>query len=182
MTEDTTEDIVARADAFAEKAHAAVGQKRKYTGEDYIHHPREVAAIVATVPHTPEMLAAALLHDTVEDAGISINTIRALFGPVVAQLVEELTDVSKPTDGNRSIRKGIDLAHSARASINGKTIKLADLISNTKSIVAHDKGFARVYLEEKGRLLEVLKDGNKTLWNKAYAIWKAGVEELAKEE
>ena len=171
-------DIVARADAFAARAHSAINHKRKYTGDDYIVHPREVAAIVATVPHTPEMLAAALLHDTVEDTGVTIETIRAEFGAVVAGLVADLTDVSTPSGGNRAIRKGIDLAHTAGASPSAKTIKLADLLSNTASIVAHDPGFARVYLKEKAAMLEVMTDGDATLLARAKATLAAGLAKL----
>ena len=171
-------DIVARADAFAARAHSAINHKRKYTGDDYIVHPREVAAIVASVPHTPEMLAAALLHDTVEDTGVSIETIRAEFGAVVAGLVADLTDVSTPGGGNRAIRKGIDLAHTASASPSAKTIKLADLLSNTASIVAHDPGFARVYLKEKAAMLEVMTDGDATLLARAKATLAAGLAKL----
>ena len=171
-------DIVARADAFAARAHSAINHKRKYTGDDYIVHPREVAAIVATVPHTPEMLAAALLHDTVEDTGVTIETIRTEFGAVVAGLVADLTDVSTPGGGNRAIRKGIDLAHTAGASPSAKTIKLADLLSNTASIVAHDPGFARVYLKEKAAMLEVMTDGDATLLARAKATLAAGLAKL----
>ena len=171
-------DIVARADAFAARAHSAINHKRKYTGDDYIVHPREVAAIVATVPHTPEMLAAALLHDTVEDTGVTIETIRAEFGAVVAGLVADLTDVSTPGGGNRAIRKGIDLAHTAGASPSAKTIKLADLLSNTASIVAHDPGFARVYLKEKAAMLEVMTDGDATLLARAKAALATSLAKL----
>ena len=171
-------DIVARADAFAAKAHSAINHKRKYTGDDYIVHPREVAAIVATVSHTPEMLAAALLHDTVEDTGVGIETIRAEFGAVVAGLVADLTDVSTPGGGNRAIRKGIDLAHTAGASPSAKTIKLADLLSNTASIVAHDPGFARVYLKEKAAMLEVMTDGDATLLARAKAALATSLAKL----
>ena len=171
-------DLVARADAFADAAHGAIKHKRKYTGDDYIVHPREVAAIVATVPHTPEMLAAALLHDTVEDTGVTIETIRAEFGAVVAGLVADLTDVSTPGGGNRAIRKGIDLAHTASASPQAKTIKLADLLSNTASIVAHDPGFARVYLKEKAAMLEVMTDGDATLLARAKATLAAGLAKI----
>jgi (p)ppGpp synthase/HD superfamily hydrolase len=171
-------DLVARADAFAAAAHGAIKHKRKYTGDDYIVHPREVAAIVATVPHTDEMLAAALLHDTVEDTGVTIETIRAEFGPIVAMYVADLTDVSRPSDGSRVVRKAIDLAHTATACADAKTIKLADLLSNTASIVAHDPGFARVYLKEKAAMLEVMTDGDATLLARAKATLAAGLAKL----
>ena len=117
---------------FATKAHE--GQTRKYTGEPYIVHPLSVMEIVKTVDHTEEMLMAAVLHDTVEDTDVTLQDIDREFGPVVAQLVEELTDVSKPEDGNRAFRKGLDREHSAQASAQGQTIKIADLLDNTKSI------------------------------------------------
>jgi (p)ppGpp synthase/HD superfamily hydrolase len=160
-------ELVRRAYAFAKAAHEAVGQLRKYTSDPYIVHPTEVADIVQTVAHTEVMVAAALLHDTVEDTDASMDEIRRLFGHEVADLVEMLTDVSVPTDGNRAVRKAIDRGHTARASAAGKTIKLADLISNTQSIVANDPGFARVYLGEKASLMDVLREGDPDLWASA---------------
>ena len=146
---------VERARVFATAAHAAVKQVRKYTFEPYILHPTEVASIVATVPHTNEMLAAAWLHDTVEDTGVSIVDIQQEFGNEVASLVGWLTDVSTPEQGNRAARKAIDRGHTACAPAEAQTVKLADLIANSRSILAHDPTFARVYLEEKRMLLEV---------------------------
>ena len=161
---------VERARVFATAAHAAVGQVRKYTFEPYIVHPAEVAGIVATVPHTNEMLAAAYLHDTVEDTGVSIVDIQKEFGNEVASLVGWLTDVSKPEQGNRAVRKAIDREHTAMAPAAAQTVKLADLIANSRSILAHDPAFARVYLEEKRMLLEVLTRGDATLMAQARRI------------
>jgi (p)ppGpp synthase/HD superfamily hydrolase len=164
------EDLETRARVFAERAHAAVEQVRKYTGEPYIVHPAEVAEIVRGVPHTPEMLAAAWLHDAVEDTGVTLDEVKREFGDETAALVEMLTDVSRPEDGNRAARKAIDRAHSASASPAAKTVKLADLISNSGTIVAYGKGFAKVYIVEKAALLEVLRDGDAQLWQRAYEI------------
>jgi guanosine-3',5'-bis(diphosphate) 3'-pyrophosphohydrolase len=162
-------DIVEKARVFATAAHGAVAQLRKYTGEPYIVHPAEVVSIVASVDHTPEMLAAAWLHDTVEDTGVTIETIRAEFGTEVADLVGWLTDVSRPDHGNRAARKAVDRAHSAAAPAAAQTVKLADLISNTKSIMEHDQDFARVYLKEKAMLLEVMTKGDPSLIARAKA-------------
>ena len=155
--------IVEKARVFATAAHAAVAQLRKYTNEPYIVHPAEVVSIVRSVPHTEAMLAAAWLHDTVEDTGVTLETIRAEFGDDVATLVGWLTDVSRPEQGNRATRKAIDRAHSAMAPAEAQTVKLADLISNTRSITAHDEKFAKTYLEEKRLLLEVMNKGDATL-------------------
>lgn len=156
-------DVVERARVFATAAHAAAGQVRKYTYEPYIVHPAEVVSIVKTVPHTPEMLAAAWLHDVVEDTAVTMEVVRAEFGTEVADLVGWLTDVSRPEHGNRAKRKELDRLHTAAAPAEAQTIKLADLISNTKSIMAHDEKFAKVYLEEKRLLLAVMHRGDATL-------------------
>ena len=148
---------------FATAAHAAVGQLRKYTNEPYIVHPAEVVSIVRSVPHTEAMLAAAWLHDVVEDTGVTIETVRAEFGTEVADLVSWLTDVSRPEDGNRAHRKARDREHTAQAPAEAQTVKLADLISNTRSIMAHDPKFAVTYLEEKRALLAVMTRGDATL-------------------
>jgi len=162
--------MVDRARVFATAAHAAVGQVRKYTFEPYIVHPAEVAGIVAARPHDPEMVAAAWLHDTVEDTGVSIEDIRAEFGDKVAELVGWLTDVSKPEDGNRAVRKALDREHIAQAPAAAQTVKLADLIANSRSILAHDPEFARVFLAEKRMLLEVLTRGDAELMAQARCI------------
>lgn len=153
--------IVQKAQIFAIAAHAAVQQKRKYTGEPYIAHPAEVARIVAEVEgSTEDMVAAAWLHDVVEDTGVTLTDINLNFGADIAALVGWLTDVSKPEDGNRAKRKAIDREHTAQAPAEAQTIKLADLISNSKSIMQYDPDFAVTYLAEKKLLLEVLTKGD----------------------
>ena len=141
---------------FAVAAHSAIDHKRKYTLEPYWMHPVEVATIVASVPHTSEMLMAAYLHDVVEDTEVEIEDINREFGYEVSKLVGWLTDVSKPSDGNRAVRKGIDRDHTAKAPPEAQTIKIADLISNSKSIAEHDPVFAKVYFKEKAALLKVM--------------------------
>jgi (p)ppGpp synthase/HD superfamily hydrolase len=103
----------------------------------------------------------------VEDTGVSIEVIRAEFGSKVSDLVGWLTDVSRPEQGNRATRKAIDRAHTAAAPAEAQTIKLCDLISNTRSIVEHDAEFARVYLAEKRLLLEVMTKADPELMQRA---------------
>jgi (p)ppGpp synthase/HD superfamily hydrolase len=158
-------DVVARAKAFATAAHA--GQVRKYSGEDYITHLAAVASIVEAVEHTPEMLAAAWLHDVVEETKTTVEDIRLLFGVAIANFVDQLTDVSRSFDGNRARRKALDRAHLANASQEAQTIKLADLIDNSRSIMANDPVFADVYMREKAELLEVMTGGNPQLRDRA---------------
>ena len=169
-------DVVRKAQVYAIAAHSAVGQRRKYTGEPYYVHPAEVARIVADVPgSTPEMVAAAWLHDVVEDTGCTFTDIHMAFGIDIATLVGWLTDVSRPDQGNRAYRKAVDRAHTAEAPAEAQTIKLADLISNSRSIMEHDPAFARTYLEEKRLLLAVMTKGDPGLH--AEASRYVGVEE-----
>ncbi len=161
-------DLTFTARLFATKAHGE--QKRKYTGEPYINHPQAVALLVKSVPHTDEMVAAAWLHDVVEDTGTPLADIEEVFGKEVAALVEQVTDVSRPTDGNHKTRKEMDREHLASASAAAQTIKIADLIDNSKSIMQHDPEFAAVYLQEKRALLEVLTEGDATLFAMAKKI------------
>ena len=161
-------DLVKKALEFASDAHN--GQTRKYTGEPYIVHPIEVMELVRQVINDPEVLAAALLHDVVEDCPVSIKDIEDKFGPRVASMVDDLTDVSRPEDGNRATRKELDRQHTAKASPDSKTVKLADLISNARSIVKDDPNFAKVFMKEKALLLEVLTEGDPRLFSFAAKI------------
>lgn len=154
----------------ADTAHRAVGQVRKYTGQPYIVHPVEVMTIVQTVEHTDEMLCAALLHDVVEDTDIDIDYIERVFGSEVAELVDWLTDVSKPEDGNRKTRKALDREHSIAAPAQAQTIKMADLISNSRDIMQNDKNFARVYLREKRLLVDGMTRADPVLRAQAIEI------------
>lgn len=163
--------LIRNASIFATAAHSAIGQLRKYTGDPYHVHVKNVAEIVLEVGGTDEMVAAALLHDTVEDTKITIEMIGIHFGEVVRQYVYELTDVSMIQHGNRAERKAVDRAHTAKASVEAKTIKLADLIDNSLTIRKYDAGFAKVYLAEKRLLLdEALKEGSPILWQIADLI------------
>lgn len=129
-------DLVERAIRYATEAHG--DQKRKYTDEPYITHPIAVMEIVKTVAHTKEMLAAAVLHDVIEDTGRSYDDIYYYFGDIVADLVLGLTDVSRPDDGDRQFRKALDRQHLAEQGADVQTIKLADIIHNTSSTKEHD--------------------------------------------
>lgn len=150
--------IVNIAIGFAACAHK--DQKRKYTNEPYIVHPKAVMELVSKYVMPWQVACAAVLHDTVEDTSVTFKDIFQMFGQDVVDLVMQVTDVSKPEDGNREERKAIDRAWLAKSKPYGASIKLADLIDNTSTIVRHDPGFAKIYLAEKELLLEVLKHGN----------------------
>jgi hypothetical protein len=160
-------DLIARARQFATEAHQRIDQRRKYTNQPYQEHLKSVATMVASVTDDPEMIAAAWLHDTVEDTPATFGDLERAFGPAIRDLVAQLTDVSKPSDGNREIRKAIDRSHTAHASPRAKTVKLADLIDNCRDICGHDPRFARIYLAEAAALLEVLDEGDGRLYHRA---------------
>lgn len=81
--------LVTAAAAFAADAHRA--QQRKITGEPYIGHPLRVAAEAAACGLSPEAVAAACLHDVIEDCGVTAGELEARFGPKVRALVVALT-------------------------------------------------------------------------------------------
>lgn len=142
------------------------GQVRKYTGEPYIVHPLEVAALVTTSKNAnTDVVIAAILHDVVEDTTISIETIRKHFGTYVAYLVNQLTEVV--IEGNRETRKAAECARLATISPYAQTVKYCDLISNTADIAKHDKSFAKQYLKEKRAILDVMNKGDPELWRMA---------------
>lgn len=136
---------------FAREVHA--NQRRKYTNNPYTDHLAEVAGIVVTVapPDFADMMVSvAWLHDCAEDQDVPIAHLRAEFGDCVADGVRLLSDFER---GNRAERKAMSRDRLGNAPGWVQTIKCADLISNTSSIVLHDPKFAAVYLEEKRLLL-----------------------------
>jgi (p)ppGpp synthase/HD superfamily hydrolase len=127
--------MVRHAQIVATTAHAAVGQKRKYTGEPYIVHPRAVVMLAQKAEIcTAEMIAAAWLHDTVEDCeGITGDRIRDAFGPEVAGIVAELTDDKSLPKAERKRRQ---VASAPGKSPRAALIKCADKTSNVAAVGA----------------------------------------------
>jgi (p)ppGpp synthase/HD superfamily hydrolase len=143
--------IAFKAMVFAREAHKT--QVRKYTGNPYADHLGEVAGIATTVLISEIAIAVAWLHDCIEDQGVSTEVLFREFGEIVAAGVLKLSDLET---GNRAERKAAARARLAAAPAWIQTIKCADLISNTSSIVKHDPKFAVTYLEEKRLLLDVM--------------------------
>lgn len=183
---------VGKAKQYGRDAHDSIKQVRKYSGQPYWVHTEAVAETVASVGGTEDMIIAALLHDVLEDVyplnpKYSPESIRAEFGDNVLSLVEQLTDqFTKETHPhlNRAQRKFKENERIAKDSPEAKTIKLADLLDNTKSIVENDKDFARVYIREKEELLHFLTEGNPILLGRAgQSVWdsraKLGIRNLS---
>jgi len=156
-------DIVKKAKDFAIEHHTRINHLRKYTKQPYHVHLKAVAEIVADVSDNEDLIAAAWLHDVVEDTEVTHSEIEDCFGEGISKLVYELTDKSTLDDGNRAIRKKKDREFLATASNEAKLVKLADLMDNTDDICRHSPGFAKVYLPEVKALLNVVKDGDEKL-------------------
>lgn len=163
---------------YAREAHGS--QQRKYSHEPYIEHPKRVAELVRKVPHTEAMICAAYLHDVVEDTPVNRLQIEEKFGKEVARLVHELTDEYMKENYpslNRKERKKREVERQARMSPEAKTIKLADVIDNTRDIIKNDKDFSRRYIPEMEALVEALQGGNfKLLMQACYEVQKAKYE------
>jgi (p)ppGpp synthase/HD superfamily hydrolase len=159
-----------RALVFAFNSHE--GQVRKYNGEPYICHPIRVAAILKREGfEAPGLLAAAFLHDVVEDCGVTVAELEEEFGSTVAALVDEVTnkfDKKDWPDLNRKERKHRELVRLAGTTREAKLLKMADIIDNFRSIDPSDD-FTETYLREKTVLLEVIEDASLTLASMAAA-------------
>ena len=129
-------DIVDRAIIFATKAHS--GKLRKGSQLPYIVHPLEALAIVATITNDRELMAAAALHDVVEDTRYEIYEIRHEFGDRVADLVD--SETSRDIEGVRHVdswhqRKQIAVDRLAAASRDSQIVALGDKLSNMRAMV-----------------------------------------------
>ncbi len=131
---DADEDLLNRAYVFAMKAH---GPQLRVSGDPYFHHPVEVAGILTGLRLDSASIATALLHDTVEDTGATIEEITRLFGPVVARLVDGVTKLNKlelqsaETAQAENLRK---LLLATSEDIRVLLVKLADRLHNMRTL------------------------------------------------
>ena len=132
-TLDTT--LLDRAIVFAVQAHSGIERRGK--GYPYIIHPLEAVEIVATMTADQELLAAAALHDTVEDTEVTLEQIRAEFGDRIASLVADESDET-PEDVSKEdswhMRKKTTIDRLSRASRDTKIVALGDKLSNMRAI------------------------------------------------
>jgi guanosine-3',5'-bis(diphosphate) 3'-pyrophosphohydrolase len=157
---------------FAAEAHGL--QLRKYGGDLYIVHPVRVMATCKAYAAEEYVLAAALLHDVLEDTKTGKEEIyRFLSGlyseeltTTIVSLVEELTDVFTKDaypEWNRRTRKAKELERLKQISAAAQTIRYADILDNSSEIVENDPGFAGRLLGEYRDVLEQLDKGNAAL-------------------
>lgn len=138
-----------RAIEFAVRAHA--GTERRGKGFPYVIHPLEAMAIVSTITSDQELLAAAVLHDTVEDTDVTIEQIRAEFGERVARLVQTESVCENEGTWHERKQKAIDLI--ANAPRDAKIVALGDKLSNMRAI-------ARDYFVQGDKLWDLFRTNN----------------------
>lgn len=178
-TTDTVQcDLISRARIFALGAHAAIDQRMPFTGEPYEVHLETVVALLLQFTSDTETLAAAWLHDVLEDTRVTFELLRREFGDDVASLVRMVSKVSRKDDGNRAVRTEIDRKHYAAGSSKAHDIKLIDTAVNVRNIVERNSKFAVVYVPEKAALFEVLNKGDTRIWMHARRVIKAAESEL----
>ena len=165
--------ILDRAIIFAVRAHT--GTERRGKGFPYIVHPMEAVEIVATMTKDQELLAAAALHDTLEDTNITLDQLRDEFGNRVASLVADESDekyegVSESDSWHARKQAAIDRL--ARASHDAKIVALGDKLSNMRAI-------ARDYAEQGDALWSLFhaKDPKDHAWH--YRGLAASLSELS---
>lgn len=148
--------------AFATKAHE--GQTRKHTGEPYIIHPIRVAFAAAEAGLTVTAIAAALLHDVIEDTDYGLTDIMNRYGVAVADMVWGLTNaeargMAEPGTDNRAVRKAMDREFLGEQAPDVKTLKVLDMLDNLNDWPVTDK-FLDVMLDEMSALMsEMSKPG-----------------------
>ena len=127
--------LVLRATEFAARKHRNQRRKDK-EASPYINHPITLANILLNEGgiDDPKILAAALLHDTVEDTETTYDELKGQFGVLVAYIVMEVTDVKWL---NSQVRKRLQVSRASRSTRGAKLVKLADKIANLRDMIAH---------------------------------------------
>jgi (p)ppGpp synthase/HD superfamily hydrolase len=170
------EEVLEQIRDFADKAHGE--QMRKYTPERYIVHPVRVMKICREYTDDITVLAAALLHDVLEDTPVTQEDIHDfLLGLMEREkaertvgLVVELTDVYVKEDypqWNRRKRKERETLRLEKTSADSQTVKYADIIDNSAEIINHDTEFAPLFLHECRAILKKMTMGNPELYKRA---------------
>jgi (p)ppGpp synthase/HD superfamily hydrolase len=176
------ETLILKAAHFAAMKHR--DQRRKdHASSPYINHPIAVALILAETGNVedPEVIAAALLHDTIEDTDTSPAELEAAFGPRVRKLVEEVTD---DTSLQRVERKRRQIEHASELSFGAALVKLGDKISNVTDITnappaGWDLNRRREYLDWAEAVISKCPKVNQDLENRFVHALEEGRAKLA---
>lgn len=181
------ENIIEQVKEFAGRAHGE--QRRKFADEPYIAHPIRVMEICATYTKDVCILAAALLHDVLEDTPVTKEQINDFLLTIMEKnktdrtlhLVDELTDryvKANYPSWNRRKRKAMETERLVITSSDAQTIKYADIIDNSSEIVNQTDDFAGVFLRECKALLQKMDKGNPQLYQRALDTVNAGLEQM----
>ena len=157
-------DLIKAARMFANGSHQRINTFRNPALQSSEVHLKSVAQIVSSVSRDEEVIAAAWLHDVVEDTGATFGDVERRFGVRVATLVHELTVGSYLVRGNRAARFAREKEHFARVSAAAITIKLADLIDTCRDLHKNEPtGFKRFALEARTWQLS-LSEATRLCW------------------
>jgi (p)ppGpp synthase/HD superfamily hydrolase len=180
-------DVLEQIRDYADKAHGS--QQRKYTPERYIVHPVRVMEICRKATTSTPSLAAALLHDVLEDTPVTQKELYQYLSTLLKEeearetvgLVVELSDIYTKEAyprWNRRKRKQKEAQRIANTSAESQTIKYADIIDNCREIVEHDPQFAGQFLLECRMLLQRMPKGDPDLYQQAIDAVEAGLERV----
>ena len=171
---------VAHAETWGVDKHRSINHLRPQSDEPYEVHLGEVVELIKSVPHTRRMVAGAWLHDVIDDIpGVTRADVAGEFDDSVASLVDALSDHEQGI-GNRATRKAAERARIAAADWETQTVRVADIISNVRTIAQRNPKFARVYVPEKAALLDVLTKADPTLLAKARQVVRDAEVQLSK--
>lgn len=173
------EETLRRIQQYSADAHAT--RQRKFTNDFKSMHPLRVMEICQLYTDKPSVLAAALLHDILEETTVTTVELAVFLAevmdPVIAEktqgLIEELTDIYTRNDYpllNRRTRKEMELQRIAAISTDAQTIKYADIIDNARSLASAGTEFTSLFLEENQALLQHIPKGNPYLYLQAINI------------
>jgi guanosine-3',5'-bis(diphosphate) 3'-pyrophosphohydrolase len=178
------EKILEQIKDFAAKAHGE--QRRKFADEPYIAHPIRVMELCAAYTNDITVLAAALLHDVLEDTPVKKEEISSFLLTIMdtgkaqrtLQLVDDLTDryvKSNYPQWNRRKRKAKEAERLADTGADSQTIKYADIIDNSAEIAHQETDFAKPFLLECNALLKKIVKGNQELYKRAMETVQNGL-------
>jgi HD domain len=153
-------ELVQAAKLFANSSHHRIEAHRNPVWQSPEVHLKSVAQLISSVSQNETMIAAAWLHDIVEDTGVTIGDLQRQFGAAVAKIVGELTPVSLPGHGDCTARFAVDRQHFASASAAAKTVKIADLIDTCRDLYKRDRASLGSYAVEARELAQVLEGGD----------------------
>lgn len=181
------DEILAKITDFGDQGHGE--QLRKYAPDRYMVHPVRVMEKLKNYTDDITILAAALLHDVLEDTPVTRSEMQDFLETLLtvqqaertAELVVELSDVYVKKDFpnlNRRTRKSKELERLEKTSADSQTIKYSDILDNSLEISDQDPQFARVYLSEASLILKKLDKGNPELRKEAMKTVEKGLQKI----